>query len=137
MRLATETGTLGYLWDGQMVDDFEPILGIGKTFEHRLYMAGVRTYADLAATSVEQLSEIIHASGPQTPQYASWIEQAAAFADAAGEQAASDIDVEDVALVDDAPAASDERPLAELIEGFEIEEPDAADEGDDAQSDIS
>ncbi|HSN73704.1 MAG TPA: helix-hairpin-helix domain-containing protein, partial [Anaerolineae bacterium] len=58
-ELAKETGTVGLLWDGDHVDDFEPMPGIGKTFEKRLYDAGITTYEQLAACDVERLAEII------------------------------------------------------------------------------
>jgi uncharacterized RDD family membrane protein YckC/predicted flap endonuclease-1-like 5' DNA nuclease len=48
-RLASERGSVGWLWQGQPPDDFEPIVGIGPVFEQRLYAAGIRTYAALAA----------------------------------------------------------------------------------------
>jgi predicted flap endonuclease-1-like 5' DNA nuclease len=46
--LAAETETTGYIWNGEPVDDFEPIKGIGKVYEQRLYSAGIRTYTALA-----------------------------------------------------------------------------------------
>jgi predicted flap endonuclease-1-like 5' DNA nuclease/prefoldin subunit 5 len=58
-ELAKETDTVGLLWDGDHVDDFEPMPGIGKTFEKRLYEAGITTYEQLAACDVERLAEII------------------------------------------------------------------------------
>ena len=78
-RLAEETGTTGMLWDGEVPDDFEPIDGIGKTFEQRLYNAGIRTYKALAATTPEQLAHIVKARKPLQPDYQSWIDQARAL----------------------------------------------------------
>jgi predicted flap endonuclease-1-like 5' DNA nuclease len=75
-RLAEETGTVGQLWEGEAPDDFEPLEGIGKVFEQRLYDAGITTYAALAATSPEQLDAIIQAKPPAQPDYESWIAQA-------------------------------------------------------------
>jgi NADH-quinone oxidoreductase subunit E len=40
-------------------DDFTVISGIGPTFQRRLKAAGIRTYADLAALTPEQVAEII------------------------------------------------------------------------------
>lgn len=81
-RLAEATGTVGYLWQGEPPDDFEPIEGIGPVFEQRLYDAGIRTYAALAATTPEQLAQIVAAPKPSQPDYAGWIEQAQRLAGA-------------------------------------------------------
>ena len=75
-RLAEETGTVGFLWQGQTPDDFEPIEGIGPVFEQRLYEAGIRTYGALASATPVQLAEIVAAPKPSQPDYAGWIEQA-------------------------------------------------------------
>jgi predicted flap endonuclease-1-like 5' DNA nuclease len=80
--LAAETETTGYIWNGEPVDDFEPIKGIGKVYEQRLYSAGIRTYAALANTAPEQLLEIVQARSPIPPDVASWIAEAQALADA-------------------------------------------------------
>lgn len=74
--LAAETGTVGQLWDGVAPDDLEPIKGIGKVFEQRLYDAGIRTYARLAAATPEELAGICGSNMPVKPDFASWIEQA-------------------------------------------------------------
>ena len=75
-RLAVETDAVGQLWDGVAPDDLEPIKGIGKVFEQRLYDAGIRTYARLAAATPEELASICGGSMPVKPDFASWIEQA-------------------------------------------------------------
>lgn len=75
-RLAEETNTVGQLWEGKVPDDFEPLEGIGKVFEQRLYDAGITTYAALASATPEQLADIIQAKPPAQPDYASWIAQA-------------------------------------------------------------
>lgn len=74
--LAAATGTVGQLWDGAAPDDFEPIKGIGKVFEQRLYDAGIRTYARLAAATPAELATICGGNMPVKPDFASWIEQA-------------------------------------------------------------
>lgn len=75
-RLDAEQASTGSVWRGGPVDDFEPIKGIGAVYEQRLYSAGIRTYAALAATTPEQLLQICHTGGPVAPDVASWIEQA-------------------------------------------------------------
>ena len=75
-QLAAETGAVGQLWDGAAPDDLEPIKGIGKVFEQRLYDAGIRTYARLAAATPEELASICGGNMPVKPDFASWIEQA-------------------------------------------------------------
>jgi predicted flap endonuclease-1-like 5' DNA nuclease len=85
-RLAEETGTVGVLWSGEAPDNFEPIDGIGKVYEQRLYDAGIRTYEQIAAATPEQLDAIIQPRKPQNPDYASWIEQARQMAAAKGQE---------------------------------------------------
>ncbi len=58
---AKQTNTVGLLWDGDHVDDFEALPGIGKTFEKRLYEAGITTYEQLAAIDIERLVDIVQA----------------------------------------------------------------------------
>lgn len=74
-QLAEETGTVGQLWEGETPDDFEKIPGIGKTFERRLYAAGIRTYRALAACSEQELNAIV---GHQVvkPPLKEWIAEA-------------------------------------------------------------
>ncbi|HHY55648.1 MAG TPA: DUF4332 domain-containing protein [Chloroflexi bacterium] len=81
-NLAAETGAVGYIWNGEPVDDFQAIKGIGKVYEQRLYNAGIRTYAALAHTPPEQLLEIVQARSPVPPDVASWIAQARELAEA-------------------------------------------------------
>ncbi len=75
-QLAEAQDAVGWLWQGQPPDDFELIVGIGPVFEQRLYDAGIRTYAALAAATPDQLAQIIKAPRPAQPDYASWIAQA-------------------------------------------------------------
>jgi predicted flap endonuclease-1-like 5' DNA nuclease len=81
LRLATEANKIGLLWKGETPDDFEPIKGIGSTFEQRLYEAGIRTYRALAAATAEELAVICHTGTmPVQPDYSDWIAQARALA---------------------------------------------------------
>jgi|GEM_PF-496276 len=75
-RLAENSATIGRIWHGETPDDFEPIQGIGKVFEQRLYQAGIRTYRALAAAAPAQLADICQARKPLEPDYLSWIQQA-------------------------------------------------------------
>ncbi|MEW5718991.1 MAG: helix-hairpin-helix domain-containing protein [Chloroflexota bacterium] len=75
-RLARETKSLGRQWSRGKPDDFEPLQGIGATYEKRLYDAGICTYAALANATVELLEEICHAPAQFKPDYALWIKQA-------------------------------------------------------------
>ena len=79
-RLARQTRSLGRRWNGRQPDDFEPLKGIGKTYEKRLYDAGICTYQALANATVELLEEICHAPAQLKPDYAAWIRQAKALA---------------------------------------------------------
>lgn len=77
--LAESTGSTGAIWAAGPVDDFERIKGIGRVYEQRLYDAGIRTYASLAASSVEELAAACQSRAPVPPDFASWIEQAKAL----------------------------------------------------------
>lgn len=66
------TDTVGLLWDGDHVDDFESLPGIGKTFEKRLYEAGITTYEQLAECDVEQLAGIIKPPPMREVNYDQW-----------------------------------------------------------------
>lgn len=79
-RLAQETRSLGRKWLRCPPDDFEPLKGIGFTFEKRLYDAGICTFEALASATVELLEEICQAPARFRPDYAAWIEQAKALA---------------------------------------------------------
>ena len=78
-RWAQETGTIGLLWDGDHVDDFEALPGIGKTFEKRLYEAGITTYEQLIECDVERLVEIVKAPPMREIDYEAWKERAQQF----------------------------------------------------------
>jgi chromosome segregation ATPase/predicted flap endonuclease-1-like 5' DNA nuclease len=75
-QIALESGSVGYLWERGEYDDFEPIKGIGKVMERRLYNAGITTYAQLTELTPEQLNEICQPKPPLRPKYDSWIDQA-------------------------------------------------------------
>ncbi|MFN2138296.1 MAG: DUF4332 domain-containing protein [Candidatus Promineifilaceae bacterium] len=76
MELAVASGTTNRVWDGTPPDDFEPLEGIGITFERRLYDAGICTYRALAASTVEELERICHPPNFQKPNLGNWIAQA-------------------------------------------------------------
>ncbi|GIK71343.1 MAG: hypothetical protein BroJett021_03310 [Chloroflexota bacterium] len=75
-RLAEETDSIGFIWQGQPPDDFELIEGIGPVFEQRLYAAGIHTFTALAQATPEQLAQIVAAPKPSQPDYTNWIAQA-------------------------------------------------------------
>ncbi len=80
LRLAKETKSLGREWSCEPPDDFEPMGGIGHTYEKRLYDAGICTYEALASATVEFVEQICHAPARFKPDYAAWIEQAKVLA---------------------------------------------------------
>jgi predicted flap endonuclease-1-like 5' DNA nuclease/chromosome segregation ATPase len=80
-ELARDSESLGWIWEGQRVDDFEPMAGIGATYEQRLYEHGIYTYQQLADTSEEELAQIIDAPEMQQPDYAGWIAEAQVLAE--------------------------------------------------------
>lgn len=73
---AQKTDTIGLLWDGDHVDDFEALPGVGKTFEKRLYEAGITTYEQLLDCEVERLAEIIKPPPMREVNYEDWKERA-------------------------------------------------------------
>jgi len=77
LTLARETDSVGQIWEGHRVDDFEPMPGIGKVYEERLYEVGISTFEQLAGTTPEQLAEICHAPEMSAPDYGAWIAYAA------------------------------------------------------------
>ncbi|HEX9074531.1 MAG TPA: hypothetical protein VF932_02080 [Anaerolineae bacterium] len=79
-KMARETKSLGRKWTQSEPDDFEPMEGIGHTFEKRLYDAGICTYESLASASVQLLEAICHAPAQVKPDYAAWIKQAKSLA---------------------------------------------------------
>ncbi len=58
----------------------EVIKGIGPVYARKLNAAGVVTFADLAAASVEQLRAIVAPEGQVVPHIETWIAQAAQLA---------------------------------------------------------
>ncbi len=71
--LAEETDTMGLMWNGHQPDDLEHLPGIGKTYEGRLYDAGVCTWEKLAAMTPEELAAIAKAPEWNQPDYEAWI----------------------------------------------------------------
>ena len=71
--LAESTDTTGKIWSGEEPDDLERLPGIGKTYESRLYDAGVCTWRKLATQTVEELAAILKAPKWNQPDYAAWI----------------------------------------------------------------
>jgi predicted flap endonuclease-1-like 5' DNA nuclease len=57
-------------------DDLEQIRGIGPIYEQRLFAAGIETFAQLAATPVERLREIIQPAVWQRIDFDNWVAQA-------------------------------------------------------------
>ena len=72
-KLAEETNTVGLTWNGHEPDDIEDLPGIGKTYEGRLYDAGVCTWEKLAQLTPEELAAIVKAPKWNQPDYAAWI----------------------------------------------------------------
>ncbi len=81
LKLANESNSVGRIWSAIAPDDFEPLGGVGYTYEKRLYDAGICTYQALAAASAEQLEKICIGARkpPKMPDFASWIARAKAL----------------------------------------------------------
>lgn len=84
MELAVQTNSVGRGWDGTPPDDFEQLSGVGEIYERRLYNAGICTFEALAATTIEQLTEICQVAGGRRPDFEDWISQARRLAGAKG-----------------------------------------------------
>ncbi len=73
----------------ETVDETSPVLpqrlgelmGLGPADEKRLHDAGIRSFEDLAAATVEDLARVCPGSGTKHPDYKSWIRQARALAE--------------------------------------------------------
>ncbi|HRW10341.1 MAG TPA: helix-hairpin-helix domain-containing protein [Caldilineaceae bacterium] len=57
-------------------DRLQDIDGIGPVYARKLQDAGIHTYAQLATTSIERLTEIINPQEWQTIKFDDWIRQA-------------------------------------------------------------
>ncbi len=68
-------------------DDLKLIHGIGKTYEKRLNKAGVQTFAEMGALTVERVIEIVKAKQWQATEAPNWLEQAKLYADGLSEDA--------------------------------------------------
>ena len=115
---ASESGTIGALWESHRIDDFEDLPGIGAAFEKRLYMAGIFTYDQLADAGRDRLAEIIDAPEFRQPDYGQIIEVARSRAEAMGAEAApaAEAEADEAAEADvelDAPAEGEAEAVPE------------------------
>lgn len=60
-------------------DDLTSIVGIGPTYAAKLQHAGIESFSQLAATSPDQLAELLAVPDWRRPDFESWLEQAAAL----------------------------------------------------------
>ena len=109
---ASQTDTIGALWDVERVDDFEELPGIGAAFEKRLYMAGIFTYEQLAATDRDRLAEIIDAPDFRQPDFDQIIEIARNRAQAVAEEVVPEAEV----VAEDAPETVVEAVVEDVVE---------------------
>jgi predicted flap endonuclease-1-like 5' DNA nuclease len=68
----------------EVKDSLEKIDGIGKLYQQKLYEAGIKTFAQLAAASPSRITEVIEPQNWQTIDVMKWRREAALFA--AGEK---------------------------------------------------
>jgi predicted flap endonuclease-1-like 5' DNA nuclease len=68
------------VWDGTPPDDFEPLEGIGVTYERRLYAAGYCTFEALAGADPQELEGICQPPNFNKPDFAKWIATAKSLA---------------------------------------------------------
>lgn len=66
--------------DASTIDRLQDINGIGQVYAKRLNEAGIRTFADLAASTPQKLAEILKPQEWQTLDFDAWIRQARSFA---------------------------------------------------------
>lgn len=77
-RLQTQAST--YTTDVPTGDRLQDINGIGQVYAKRLHEAGIRTFADLAASTPQKLADILKPQEWQTLEFDAWIRQAHSFA---------------------------------------------------------
>jgi len=80
LALARETNTMNRVWDGTPPDDFEPLEGIGVTYERRLYAAGYCSFEALAGADPQELEGICQPPNFNKPDFAKWIATAKSLA---------------------------------------------------------
>lgn len=76
--------TLNPPMEREVKDPLEKIDGIGKIYQQKLYEAGIKTFAQLAAASPSRITEVIEPQNWQTIDVMKWRREAALFA--AGEK---------------------------------------------------
>ncbi len=83
LQLAERHGRVNAVYTGPPPDELTRIVGIGPVSAQTLYRAGICTFEQLAMTPVDELAALfpIAVAGDQ-PDFAHWIAQAAALADA-------------------------------------------------------
>lgn len=66
------------LTDSSRIDDLKIVEGIGPKIEELLHNAGIKTYAQLANSSVESINSILQAAGPRYQMHnpSTWAQQA-------------------------------------------------------------
>ncbi len=81
--LAESQGRVNAVYSGPPPDELTKIAGIGPVSAETLYYAGICTYEQLAMTPVEELAALFPiAVAGDPPDFARWIAQAVALADA-------------------------------------------------------
>lgn len=74
---ATQAAAPAYMPNG---DDLTRVVGIGPTYAARLQDAGIDSFDQLAATTADQLAELLAVPDWRRPDFENWREQAAALA---------------------------------------------------------
>ncbi len=66
------------LVESSRIDDLKIVEGIGPKIEELLHNAGIKTYAQLAASSVQSINAILEAAGPRYQMHnpGTWAQQA-------------------------------------------------------------
>src|SRR5690606_239608 len=82
-QLAEQQGRVNAVYIGPPPDELTQIVGIGPVSAQTLYRAGICTFEQLAMTPVDELAALfpVAVAGDQ-PDFAHWIAQATALADA-------------------------------------------------------
>lgn len=76
LQLARETNSQNRTWKGSVPEDLAMLIGVGHTYERRLYEAGICTFEALAHAQVNRVAGACHAPHLHTSDYQSWINQA-------------------------------------------------------------
>ena len=115
-ELAQGADTVGVLWEGTKVDDFEVLPGVGSAFERQLYAAGIYTWEQLVEQGADGLSQIIQAPDFRTPDFAAMVAAASQLLEQRDASQAEEENAAAPAAEESNAAPAAEEPPAEVAD---------------------